>query len=105
MAMGEANAQTSMSDDFGQRKIGGIDVKVALDELKIGGNLSEEFKGIAIRKVAETQNLADFAWREEFFELRMNVNCDREPAIFIRTYSCGNILQWREHGAFRLASF
>lgn len=69
VAMGETNAKTTMGNDLGEREVGRIDVEITLDQLQIGGDLAEEFEGVAIRQVAQTEDLADFARGEEFAEL------------------------------------
>lgn len=69
MAMGKADTQAAMGNDFGEREIGRVDIEVALDQLEVWGDLAEEFEGVAVREVAETEDLADFTGSEEFFEL------------------------------------
>lgn len=69
VAMGEANAKTTVGNDLGEREVGRIDVEITLDQLQIGGDLAEELEGVAIRQVAQTEDLADLAGGEEFAEL------------------------------------
>lgn len=52
MAVGKANPQGTMGDDLGQRKIGGVDIEIALDDLQIRSDLAEEFVCFFVREVA-----------------------------------------------------
>jgi hypothetical protein len=52
VAMGEANAETAMSNDLGERKVGRVNIKVTLDQLQVGCNLSQKLEGVAICEVA-----------------------------------------------------
>lgn len=61
MTMSEADAQTAVSDDLGEREVGGVDVVVALDHLQVWGDLAEELIGLAVGQVAQTEDLADLA--------------------------------------------
>lgn len=67
--MCKSNTQTAVGNDFRQREIWGFDVKVALDDLDIGGNASEEFVRLLVGKVTETEDLTNLAGREELAEL------------------------------------
>lgn len=77
--MGKADSQVAVSDDFAQgggdgkggtgSSIGAIgggsssegNVKVALDELEIGGEVAQEGVDGGRGEIAETQDLGDFA--------------------------------------------
>lgn len=63
VAMGEPDAKAAVGHDFGEGEIGRVDVEVTFDQLQIGSDLAEEFKGVAVGEVAQTQDLADLAWR------------------------------------------
>jgi hypothetical protein len=65
----EADAQRAVRDDFGEGEVRRFDVEVAFDDLQVGRDAAEEFICFAVRDVAEAQDLADFAGREEFLEL------------------------------------
>ena len=52
MAMGKPNPETAVGHNLGERKIRRVDIEIALDELQIGGNLTEEFEGVAVSQVA-----------------------------------------------------
>lgn len=58
-----------MCDDFGKSQVGCLDVKVPFNDLKIRRDLSKEIVRFLIGQVAQTQDLADFAGSQEFFEL------------------------------------
>lgn len=74
MAMGESDTETPVSHDFGKREVGRVDIVVSLDKLQVRCDLAEELKGLAVGQVAQTQNLADLAGGEEFFELLQNMS-------------------------------
>jgi hypothetical protein len=67
--MREADAQRAVRDDFGECEVRRFDVEVAFDDLQVWRDAAEEFICFAVRDVAEAQDLADFAGREEFLEL------------------------------------
>lgn len=52
MTMGKANPQSTMGDDLGQRKVGGIDIEIALDDLQIRSDLTEELVCFFVREVS-----------------------------------------------------
>lgn len=52
VAMGEADAETAMGDDFGERKTGRVDVEVASHQLQVGGDLPQKLEGVAVGEVA-----------------------------------------------------
>lgn len=52
MAMGESNAQSSMLNNFGERKIRGFGIKVAFYDVKVGSSLSQEVIGLSVGDVA-----------------------------------------------------
>lgn len=54
VAMCKSNTQTAVGNDFRKREIWGFNVKVALDDLDIGGNASEKLVRFLVGKVAET---------------------------------------------------
>lgn len=58
-----------MGDHFGQRQVGRIDVEVAFDDLEVRCDGAEVVVCQWGGEVSETENLADFAGGEEFFEL------------------------------------
>jgi hypothetical protein len=58
-----------MVDNLGQRKVGRVDIEIALDHLQVRGYLAEEVIGLAVRQVTETKGLADLAGGEELAEL------------------------------------
>jgi hypothetical protein len=65
----EADAQRAVRDDLGEREVGRFDVEVAFDDLQVRRDAAQEFVRFAVRDVAQAQDLADFAGREEFLEL------------------------------------
>lgn len=69
MAMGEADAEGAVGDDFREGEVWRVHVVVAFDELQIGCDGSEEVVGGFVGEVAEAEDLTDFAGGEEFFEL------------------------------------
>jgi hypothetical protein len=67
----EADAQRAVRDDFREGEVRRFDVEVAFDDLQVWRDAAQEFVGFAVRDVAEAQDLADFAGREEFLELEL----------------------------------
>lgn len=61
VSVSEADAQGAVIHDLGERKVGGIDIVVALDHLKVWRNLAEEVICIAIGQVTQAEDLADLA--------------------------------------------
>lgn len=70
----EAYTQAAVCHDFGQGQVGRFHVKVALDNLQVGRNAAQELVRLAVGYVAQTENLADLAGREELLELRGGVS-------------------------------
>lgn len=58
-----------MVHNFGERKVGRVDIVVTLDHLQVWGYLAEEIIGLAVSQVAQTKGLADLARGQEFAEL------------------------------------
>jgi hypothetical protein len=63
-----------VGDDFGEREVGGFYVEVALDNLQVGRDASEEFIRLLRRDVAEAEDLAYLPGCEELLELCLGVN-------------------------------
>jgi hypothetical protein len=61
MSVSEADAQATVIYDLGERKIGGVDIVVALDHLQVWRDLAEEVICIAIGQVTQAEDLADLA--------------------------------------------
>ncbi len=55
-----------MRHDFREGKIRGLDIKIAFHDLEVRSDLTEEVVGFLVGKVTQAQDLADFAWGEEF---------------------------------------
>ena len=70
VTMSEADAETTVSHDFGERKVGRVDIEVSFDQLQVWGDLPQELESASIGEVAETEDLADLAGRQEFPKLR-----------------------------------
>lgn len=69
MAMGEADPQRAVRDDFAEGELGRFDVEVAFHDLKVGGDGAQVVVGAGGGKVAEAEGLPDFVGGEEGFEL------------------------------------
>jgi hypothetical protein len=52
VAMGKSDPETPVRYHLGEREIRRVDIEIALDQLQVGCNLSQEFKGLAVREVA-----------------------------------------------------
>ena len=52
MTMGEPDSHRAMRDHFRERKIGGLDVEITLDDLEIGSQSSQEIVGVFVGQVA-----------------------------------------------------
>lgn len=61
VSVSEADTQAAVIYDLGERKIGGVDIVVALDHLQVWRNLAEEVICVAIGQVTQTQDLANLA--------------------------------------------
>lgn len=70
VAMGEADAEAAVGDDLGERQVGRVDVEIALHQLQVGGHLAEKLERMAVGQVAQAQDLADLAGRQELPELQ-----------------------------------
>lgn len=94
--MREANAQRAVRDDLGQREVGRLDVKVALDYLQVRRDAAEELVCFAVGNVAEAQDLPYLARREELLELfvcELRVGrLGSEVRWSAAVYLCGNVL-------------
>ena len=69
VAVRETYAEVSVRDDFLVGQARRVGVEVAADYLQVGGYGAQEVEGGRVGQVAETEDLADFAGGEEFFEL------------------------------------
>ena len=69
MAMGEAYAQGSVSDNSGEGEVCRFDVVVAFDDLEVRCNGTQEIERLFVREVSKAKNLTDFAWSKKFLEL------------------------------------
>lgn len=58
-----------MRDNLGQCKIWRLNIKVALDNLKIWRYLAEEIVGFFIGQIPQAKYLPNLAWSQEFLEL------------------------------------
>lgn len=52
VAMSKPNPETAVRHDLGERQVRRVDIEIAFHELQIRRDLTEEFKGVAICKVA-----------------------------------------------------
>lgn len=58
-----------MSDDFGEGEVGGLGVKITLDDLEVRRDGAKVVIGFLVGQVAETEDLGDLVGGEELLEL------------------------------------
>ena len=58
-----------MCHRFRKSEIRSFDIEIPLDDLEIWRYLSQEIVGFFISEIAQTEDLTDFPWGEEFLEL------------------------------------
>lgn len=69
VAMGEAYAQGAMCDDLAEREVRCVDVEVALHDLQVRRNGAQPLVRLLRGDVAQAEDLAYLARREELLEL------------------------------------
>jgi hypothetical protein len=65
----EADAQRAVGDDARERQVGRFRVEVALDDLQVGCDGAQELVRVAVRQVAQAEDLADFTGAQQLLEL------------------------------------
>lgn len=53
VAVGESDPQAAMVHDLRERKVGRVDIVVALDHLQVWGYIAEEVIGLAVGQVSQ----------------------------------------------------
>lgn len=104
MSMCKADPERAVCDHFGQGEIRSFDVEIPLDHLEIGGDLTEKIVGFFIGEIAQEQDLADFARREEFSKLRRwgekRVSMSYQRALGVQVGVCACTfagISWDQH--------
>lgn len=70
MPVRKPDPQVPVRRHFRKRQVRSLDIEVAFHDLDVGRDAAQELVRFLVCKVAETEDLADFAGGEEFAELQ-----------------------------------